>query len=79
MSRYEDLRDSFIHDHPRSVTQHLHFVFEAAENRIAELEAENKQVVSHDEEMHRLFLEERKRAEQSEARVRELEAKYEPQ
>ena len=34
---------------------------------IAELEAENKQVVSHDEEMHRLFLEERKRAEQAES------------
>ena len=42
MSDYETKRDQYIHDHVRDVTLSLHYVFEAAENRIAELEASDK-------------------------------------
>ena len=40
MSSFEELRDQWIHDHVPSATLSLHYVFEAAENRIAALEAE---------------------------------------
>lgn len=42
MSDYETKRDQYIHDHQPDVTLALHYVFEAAENRIAELKAESK-------------------------------------
>ena len=44
MSCYEEKRDQYIHDHALEVTLGLHYVFEAAENRIAELEAENERL-----------------------------------
>ena len=46
MSSFEELRDQWIHDHVPSATLSLHYVFEAAENRIAALEAEQDELTA---------------------------------
>ena len=46
MSSFEELRDQWIHDHVPSATLSLHYVFEAAETRIAALEAKVERLKS---------------------------------
>lgn len=55
MSAYETKRDQYIHDHALDVTLSLHYVFEAAENRIAELEAENAELCKVSDKWRDLF------------------------
>ena len=72
MSSFEELRDQWIHDHVPSATLSLHYVFEAAENRIAALEAEllkYKVAAGYNEER---LKGQRQRAEAAEAEVERL-------